>query len=112
MVGGLRFSRSAGARSLSPFGVASPRGASADELPAELQRRKKRLAAIEEVKARLEPTRRAGASPSRTVHPSGAAQVRFLAEPQCEFVSLRNVFSQWSQGGLLGVASRAGIRTV
>ena len=59
MVGGLRFSRSAGAPSLSPFGVASPCGASADELPAELQRHEKRLAAIEEVKARLEPAQRA-----------------------------------------------------
>ena len=63
------------------FGVASPRGASADELPAELQRRKKRLAAIEEVKARLEPTRRAGASPPRTVHPSGAGLPDFRPIP-------------------------------
>ena len=107
MVGGLRFSRSAGARSLSPFGVASPRGANADELPAELQRRKKRLAAIEEVKARLEPARRA-AHEARGRKPG---LVPFSAHPQSDFVWLRNR-SQWSRGGLLGVASRAGIRTV
>ena len=59
MVGGFWFSRVAGARSLSPFGVASPRGANADELPAELQRREKRLATIEEAKERLEPAQRA-----------------------------------------------------
>ena len=56
----------------------------------------------------MEPAQRA-ADEARGRKP---AQVRFSAEPQCEFVSLRNVFSQWSQGGLLGVASRAGIRTV